>query len=97
MTCQKCGSTWFKCINSRPYDKKNAIIRRRECEYCGHRWTTLEINKEYAVDIVLCRECKNYQEYCVQETQKPAGIGRCKRGLSSDLPSDFYCSYGVRR
>ena len=49
MTCPKCESIQHKCINSRPHDRKNAIMRRRECLDCGHRWTTYEIMQEEAV------------------------------------------------
>ena len=48
MICSKCSADDSLVIDSR----KNplGIRRQRDCQACGHRWTTLEINK---ADLVL--------------------------------------------
>jgi len=40
--CQQCGSTESKVVDSRPSEDGRQIRRRRECEHCGGRFSTLE-------------------------------------------------------
>ncbi|HXV69958.1 MAG TPA: transcriptional regulator NrdR [Acidimicrobiia bacterium] len=42
MHCPACGATNNRVVDSRPADNGLAIRRRRECEICGHRFTTYE-------------------------------------------------------
>lgn len=49
MLCQQCGSTESKVIDSRPSDDGKQIRRRRECEVCGWRFTTVESYKDQSL------------------------------------------------
>ncbi|AKP03626.1 MULTISPECIES: transcriptional regulator NrdR [Companilactobacillus] len=42
MICPHCHHDSSKVIDSRPSDEGRAIRRRRECEFCGTRFTTFE-------------------------------------------------------
>jgi transcriptional repressor NrdR len=42
MLCPSCGAADTRVIDSRPAENGAAIRRRRECEVCGHRFTTYE-------------------------------------------------------
>ena len=42
MLCPSCGADATRVIDSRPVEAGAAIRRRRECEICGHRYTTYE-------------------------------------------------------
>lgn len=42
MKCPACGYTESKVIDSRPFEERDAIRRRRECLNCGKRFTTFE-------------------------------------------------------
>ncbi len=42
MRCASCGHEDTRVVDSRPADSGAAIRRRRECENCGHRFTTYE-------------------------------------------------------
>jgi transcriptional repressor NrdR len=42
MLCPICGAPSTRVIDSRPAEAGHAIRRRRECEDCGHRFTTYE-------------------------------------------------------
>lgn len=42
MLCPVCGAPSTRVIDSRPAEGGQAIRRRRECEGCGHRFTTYE-------------------------------------------------------
>lgn len=55
MLCQQCGSTESKVIDSRPSEDGRQIRRRRECESCGWRFTTVESYKDQSL-IVLKKD-----------------------------------------
>ncbi|MCH4007977.1 transcriptional regulator NrdR [Companilactobacillus sp.] len=42
MICPHCHHDSSKVVDSRPSDEGRAIRRRRECEFCGTRFTTFE-------------------------------------------------------
>ncbi|HWB89154.1 MAG TPA: transcriptional regulator NrdR [Acidimicrobiia bacterium] len=42
MLCPSCGAADTRVIDSRPAENGASIRRRRECEVCGHRFTTYE-------------------------------------------------------
>ena len=42
MLCPKCSNVETKVVDSRTVENGHAIRRRRECEYCQHRFTTFE-------------------------------------------------------
>lgn len=42
MICPKCHSYQTLVIDSREHKNGYAVRRRRECQQCGHRFTTLE-------------------------------------------------------
>jgi len=41
--CPFCSSVQTKVVDSRADSDRGAVKRRRECEKCGERWTTFEI------------------------------------------------------
>lgn len=55
MLCQQCGSLESKVIDSRPSEDGRQIRRRRECEECGWRFTTVESYKDQSL-IVLKKD-----------------------------------------
>lgn len=42
MLCPACDASETRVIDSRPVEAGRAIRRRRECEVCGHRFTSYE-------------------------------------------------------
>lgn len=42
MRCPRCEATGTRVIDSRDLESGSTIRRRRECESCGHRFTTYE-------------------------------------------------------
>ena len=49
MTCNRCQSDASMVIETRT--EAQYIRRRRECKACGHRWTTVEIEKGRYTDL----------------------------------------------
>lgn len=52
MKCGRCGAVESKVIDSRPNGENTQIRRRRECEACGHRFTTYELIDEASLAVV---------------------------------------------
>ena len=52
MRCPSCGAVESKVIDSRPSDNYTAIRRRRQCEACGHRFTTYERREEQPLVVI---------------------------------------------
>lgn len=46
MRCPKCGCEESKVVDSRPAENNDSIRRRRECVFCGFRFTTYERREE---------------------------------------------------
>ena len=44
--CPYCGKSETKVIDSRPDTDRGTVKRRRECDKCGERWTTFEIEED---------------------------------------------------
>lgn len=49
MNCPKCSYPDMRVIRSH-YDKENSVERRRHCDRCNNRITTLELVKEKPKD-----------------------------------------------
>lgn len=52
MRCPKCTSIKSSVVDSRQAEDGNTIRRRRECENCGHRFTTYERVEEKTLVVV---------------------------------------------
>jgi transcriptional repressor NrdR len=72
MRCPKCKNLETRVIDSRLTDDNKAIRRRRECEKCGHRFTTFE-RPEFASFIVI-KQDGNREPY--DRTKLEQGIWR---------------------
>ena len=45
MTCPKCSNEKTKIVDSRA--DEDSVWRRRECQGCGYRFNTIEIDEDY--------------------------------------------------
>lgn len=52
MKCPSCQMLGTRVLDSRPVDDNRATRRRRECETCGHRFTTFERVEESPLIVV---------------------------------------------
>lgn len=69
MRCPACQSPDLRVINSR--DSEDGVRRRRECERCGHRFTTYE-----RVEPLRCPRCDAVDTRVVSLLELAAGIRR---------------------
>ncbi|WP_395318268.1 transcriptional regulator NrdR [Fructilactobacillus frigidiflavus] len=61
MKCPKCEHTSSKVLESRPIQVGNEIRRRRECNNCGHRFTTFE--RIEASPLLVVKKNGNREEF----------------------------------
>ncbi|MEN2765596.1 transcriptional regulator NrdR [Ornithinibacillus xuwenensis] len=61
MRCSNCQYKNTKVLDSRPIEEGRSIRRRRECEKCGHRFTTFERIEE--VPLIVVKKDGARQEY----------------------------------
>ena len=58
MKCPKCNNMDTKVIDSRVIEDGQSIRRRRECEFCNHRYTTFE--RKWYTEITVVK--KNWEK-----------------------------------
>lgn len=66
LLCPLCDKGGTRVINSRYVTSYDGVSRRRECQNCGHRWTTIEIcadrieemrHNDDATELAELRQC----------------------------------------
>lgn len=77
MKCPKCGSMETKVVDSRTIDNGVAIRRRRECEFCGNRFTTFE--KRELTEISVIKKDGTKEIYDRQKLKKSILLAFAKR------------------
>ncbi|GEL08561.1 transcriptional regulator NrdR [Salisediminibacterium halotolerans] len=61
MKCPSCQHNGTRVLDSRPSDEGRSIRRRRECEECGHRFTTFERVEE--TPLIVVKKDGNREEF----------------------------------
>src|SRR5438874_1613440 len=87
MRCPKCGGQDDKVIDSRASREGATIRRRRECEKCGHRFTTYE-QVERPRLIVLKRDGRG-EEFSKEKLRASIEKACQKRPVSQDQIDDL--------
>ena len=67
MRCPKCEATGTRVIDSRDLEAGSTIRRRRECEACGHRFTTYE--RPEGARLVVVKRDGSRQEFDRQKVR----------------------------
>ena len=52
MKCPSCGHRDSRVLDSRPVEEESSIKRRRECVFCGKRFTTYEVVDTVPIAVV---------------------------------------------
>jgi len=77
--CQHCGTTDSKVVDSRPSEDGRQIRRRRECEHCGWRFSTIEVSKDQPL-IVIKRD-KSSEPFDREKLLRGLLTATVKRGV----------------
>ena len=82
MQCPKCNGMETKVIDSRVVDEGAAIRRRRECEYCQHRFTTFE--RRGFADLLVVKKDGSKEIYDRSKIKKAILLSFAKREITSE-------------
>lgn len=82
MKCPKCSNYDTKVLDSRVVQDGNAIRRRRECEYCEHRFTTFE--RRGITDLVVIKKDGSRELYDRTKITKAILSAYAKRAIAMD-------------
>lgn len=82
MKCPKCNNFETKVLDSRVVQEGNAVRRRRECEYCEHRFTTFE--KRGITDLVVLKKNGSRELYDRTKVTRALLLAYAKRNIAMD-------------
>lgn len=95
MKCPACGNMDTKVVDSRVIEWWKSIRRRRSCEYCEHRFTTLE--KIVVTDLVVKKKDGSKELYDRDKLKRAFIIAFGKKHLSMDLVEDMLSKLETKR
>lgn len=95
MKCPKCSNYDTKVLDSRVVQDWNAIRRRRECEYCEHRFTTFE--RRGITDLVVIKKDWSRELYDRAKITKAILSAYAKRAIAMDKLEEITASLEVHR
>ena len=82
MKCPKCQNMDTKVIDSRVVEDGETIRRRRECEFCNHRFTTFE--RKGFTELLVIKRDGTKELYNRQKLKKALMLAFAKRNISSE-------------
>jgi transcriptional repressor NrdR len=95
MKCPKCQNVDTKVLDSRVVQDGTAIRRRRECEYCSHRFTTFE--KMGITDLVVIKKDGSRAMYDRSKITKAFLLAYAKRDIAMDKIEDMVSALELSR
>ena len=95
MKCPKCSNYDTKVLDSRVVQDWNAIRRRRECEYCEHRFTTFE--RRGITDLVVIKKDWSRELYDRTKITKAILSAYAKRAIAMDKLEEIISWLEVNR
>ncbi len=82
MKCPKCQNMDTKVIDSRVIEEWQTIRRRRECEFCQHRYTTFE--RRWFTELVVVKKDGSKEMYDRQKLKNALILSFAKRKFDKD-------------
>lgn len=82
MKCPKCQNMETKVVDSRMIEDWQTIRRRRECEFCGNRFTTFE--RKWFTELMVIKKDKTKEMYDRQKLKKSLMLSFAKREFSNE-------------
>jgi len=83
MKCLKCNNLDTKVVDSRVIEDWKTVRRRRECEYCGTRFTTFE--RTWITDLVVIKKDGTRELYDKDKIKKALFLAFAKRPFTIDM------------
>lgn len=82
MHCPKCGHAESKVLETRMSKDNKSLRRRRECQKCEHRFTTVE--EIYREDLVVMKRDGTRQDFDRQKIQRGVARATEKRPIPAE-------------
>ena len=82
MKCPKCNNMDTKVIDSRVIEDGQSIRRRRECEFCNHRYTTFE--RKWYTEINVVKKNWDKEMYDRQKLKRSIVLACAKRKIDKE-------------
>ncbi len=82
MKCPKCQNMETKVIDSRIVEEWQTIRRRRECEFCNHRFTTFE--RKSFTELVVIKKDWTKEMYDRQKIKRALMLSFAKRKIEKE-------------
>lgn len=82
MRCPNCGQTDDKVIDTRPSEENRVIRRRRECNSCGLRFSTIE--RIEGLQLKVIKKDGTRQEFSREKLMSGLSSACSKRPISND-------------
>lgn len=82
MKCPKCQNMDTKVIDSRVIENWQTIRRRRECEFCAHRYTTFE--RRGYTELLIIKKDGSKEMYDRDKLKKALMLSFAKRKFEKD-------------
>lgn len=95
MRCPKCGHMDTKVVDSRSADEGKVIRRRRECERCTYRFSTLE--RLVVTDLVVIKRDGSKELYERSKLRKAFILAFAKRDFSAEKIDELIATLETQR
>lgn len=95
MKCPKCQNMETKVIDSRMIEEGQTIRRRRECEFCNHRFTTFE-RKSYT-ELIVIKKDGTKEIYERQKIKRALMLAFAKRKIEKEILEDMINTLELQR
>lgn len=95
MKCPKCQSMETKVIDSRMIEDWQVIRRRRECEFCSHRFTTFE--KKWVTELIIIKNDWTKQMYDRQKIKRGLILSFAKRKIENEIIENIINNLEIKR
>ena len=82
MKCPKCQNMDTKVVDSRVIEDGQAIRRRRECEFCSHRFTTFE--RRGFTELLVVKKDGSKEMYDRQKLKRALILAFAKRKFDKE-------------
>ncbi len=95
MKCGKCNNPDTKVVDSRIVDNWQTIRRRRECEVCGHRFTTFE--RVWMTELMVIKKDWSKEMYDRSKLKKAILLAFAKTDFSNDEIENLLNTLEIKR
>jgi len=95
MKCSKCQNMDTKVIDSRIVEDWQVIRRRRECEFCNHRFTTFE--KRGITELTIVKNDWTKQMYDRQKIKRWLMLAFAKRRIDHEMMENIINNLEIKR